>query len=50
MGPNARVFKVYLDEATNYTNEVVENWRESLDVLLVFVSLCRLKAVHLLTS
>ena len=39
MGPNARVFRVYLDEAEIYDKEMLEGWKAALDVLLVFVSI-----------
>ncbi len=38
MGPTARVWMTYNDEATKIAVEVVEDWREGLDMLLVFVS------------
>ena len=38
MGPNARVFRVYLDEAEIYDNEMLQAWKDALDILLVFVS------------
>jgi hypothetical protein len=38
MGPNARFYRVYLDESTKYNAEMVESWRDDLDLLLVFVS------------
>lgn len=34
----ARVWRIYLDEAQNFDRDVVVEARESLDVLLVFVS------------
>jgi hypothetical protein len=39
LGPNARVWCVYHDEATAFDMEMVEGWRDTTDVLLVFVSL-----------
>jgi hypothetical protein len=38
MGPNARFFRVYLDESAKYNMEMVDSWRDDLDLLLVFVS------------
>lgn len=38
MGPQARVWKTYLDEAEAYDLERVEGWKDTVDVLLVFVS------------
>ena len=38
MGPMARIWKVFLDECGKFDTEMVENWRDALDVLLVFVS------------
>ena len=37
MSPNARFWRVYLDEAQIYDAEMIEGWRDTLDVLLVFV-------------
>lgn len=39
MGPNARVWRVYLDEADHYDNETIEGFRDTTDVLLVFAGL-----------
>lgn len=36
-GPNARVFKVYHQEATTYDNDMISQLSDSSDVLLVFV-------------
>lgn len=38
MGPMARIWKVFLDECGKFDAEMAENWRDALDVLLVFVS------------
>lgn len=35
---NARVWKVYLDEAENYDDEMLRGFRDTIDSLLVFVS------------
>lgn len=37
-GHNARVWRVYLDEAEAYDAEMVEEWKDTVDTLLVFVS------------
>ena len=37
MGPEARVWRVYLDEAEIYDRELLDGYRDTLDVLLVFV-------------
>ena len=37
MGPNARVWRVYQDEADMYDTEMIEGWQGTTDVLLVFV-------------
>lgn len=37
-GPNARIWRVYLDEANAYDVEMVEQWKDTVDMLLVFVS------------
>jgi hypothetical protein len=37
MGPTARVWRVYLDEAEFNDRDMVEGWRDGIDVLLVFV-------------
>ncbi|KAL1718553.1 hypothetical protein EV715DRAFT_200987 [Schizophyllum commune] len=39
MAPNARFWRVYLDEAHIYDAEMIEGWRDTLDVLLVFAGL-----------
>ncbi|TFY80250.1 hypothetical protein EWM64_g3764 [Hericium alpestre] len=39
MGANARIWRVYLDEAAARDNEVIERWRDTTDVLLVFAGL-----------
>ncbi|KAK0202474.1 hypothetical protein DFS33DRAFT_1384827 [Desarmillaria ectypa] len=36
MGPMARVWRTYLKECTAFDLEMVEGWRDGLDVLLVF--------------
>lgn len=38
MGSNARVWRVYLDEADRFDDEIMEGFRDTTDVLLVFVS------------
>ncbi len=38
MGPMARVWRTYLEECGPFDLEMVEGWRDALDVLLVFVS------------
>lgn len=38
MGPMARIWKVFLDECTKFDAEMTEDWKDALDVLLVFVS------------
>ncbi|TFY51955.1 hypothetical protein EVG20_g10767, partial [Dentipellis fragilis] len=37
--PNARVWKVYLDEAKMVDDDMVEAWRDTIDILLVFAGL-----------
>ncbi|TFY65844.1 hypothetical protein EVG20_g5237, partial [Dentipellis fragilis] len=39
LGPNARVWKVYLDEAKMMDDDMVEAWKNTIDVLLVFAGL-----------
>ncbi len=39
MSETGRVFKTYMDECTKYDFNMVENWRDGLDMLLVFVRL-----------
>ncbi|KAI5884868.1 uncharacterized protein SCHCODRAFT_02594751 [Schizophyllum commune H4-8] len=39
MAPNARFWRVYLDEGHIYDTEMIEGWRDTLDVLLVFAGL-----------
>jgi hypothetical protein len=38
-GENARVWKVYLDEAEAFDDEMLKGFRDTLDALLVFVSI-----------
>ncbi len=38
MSERSRVFKTYMDECTKFDFDMVENWRDGLDMLLVFVS------------
>ncbi len=38
MAPTARVWMTYNDKATKIVVEALEDWREGLDMLLVFVS------------
>ena len=35
--PNARVWKVYRDEALEYDNAQLDEWNKTLDILLIFV-------------
>ncbi|TRM63501.1 hypothetical protein BD626DRAFT_630015 [Schizophyllum amplum] len=39
LGPNARFWRVHLDESQAFDTEMVEGWRDTLDVLLVFAGL-----------
>ncbi|KAK0214866.1 hypothetical protein IW262DRAFT_1278414, partial [Armillaria fumosa] len=39
LGPMARVWRTYLEESTQFDLEMVEGWRDGLDVLLVFAGL-----------
>ncbi|KAG8810091.1 hypothetical protein FRC19_004787, partial [Serendipita sp. 401] len=39
VGPNARFWRVYLDEAELFDIEMTEGWRDTIDVLLVFAGL-----------
>ncbi|KAF8888426.1 hypothetical protein CPB85DRAFT_1485403 [Mucidula mucida] len=39
MGPMARVWKTFLEEYAKFDSERVEDWRDALDVLLVFAGL-----------
>ncbi|KAK0446681.1 hypothetical protein EV421DRAFT_211985 [Armillaria borealis] len=39
MGPTARVWSAYLEECAPFDLEMVEGWRDGLDVLLVFAGL-----------
>jgi len=38
-GPNARVWKVYLDEADKFDTEKIEGWSDTIDLLLIFAGL-----------
>ena len=39
MNDNARVWRVYLDEADRTDAELVDIWKATLDTLLIFVSI-----------
>ncbi|KAK0213178.1 hypothetical protein DFS33DRAFT_1248862 [Desarmillaria ectypa] len=39
LGPTARVWRTYLEECAAFDIEMVEGWRDGLDVLLVFAGL-----------
>ncbi|KAF9024508.1 hypothetical protein BDZ89DRAFT_120003 [Hymenopellis radicata] len=39
MGPMARVWKTFLQEYSKFDSDMVEDWRDALDVLLVFAGL-----------
>ncbi|KAF8887417.1 hypothetical protein CPB85DRAFT_292067 [Mucidula mucida] len=39
MGPMARVWKTFLEEYSKFDSDMVEDWRDALDVLLVFAGL-----------
>ncbi|KAK0505116.1 hypothetical protein EDD18DRAFT_325355 [Armillaria luteobubalina] len=39
MGPTARVWRTYLEECAPFDIEMMEGWRDGLDVLLVFAGL-----------
>ncbi|PBK95492.1 hypothetical protein ARMGADRAFT_1145748 [Armillaria gallica] len=39
MGPTARVWRTYLEESAPFDIEMVEGWRDGLDVLLIFAGL-----------
>ena len=38
LSQNARVWKIYYDEATEFDEGMIKEYKESIDVLLVFVS------------
>lgn len=44
LGPTARVWRTYLEECAAFDVEMVEGWRDGLDVLLVFVSVYATKS------
>ncbi|CAE6439980.1 unnamed protein product [Rhizoctonia solani] len=39
MGPDARVWRVYVDETNKADKELVEGWNRAIDVMLVFAAL-----------
>ncbi|KAF9024482.1 hypothetical protein BDZ89DRAFT_1162207, partial [Hymenopellis radicata] len=39
MGPMVRVWKTFLEEYSKFDSDMVEDWRDALDVLLVFAGL-----------
>ncbi len=44
----ARVWRTYLEECAEFDAEMLEGWRDGLDVLLVFVSVYLTAIVSLL--
>lgn len=41
MADNARVWKIYRDEATTHDKSMLDGWNKTLDILLIFVSPAR---------
>lgn len=39
MGPFARIWRIFLDECARFDSDMVDDWRDRLDVLLVFAGL-----------
>ncbi|KAF9030733.1 hypothetical protein BDZ89DRAFT_949358, partial [Hymenopellis radicata] len=39
MSAKSRLWKTYMDESTKFDSDMVENWRDGLDMLLVFAAL-----------
>ncbi len=39
MSSNARIWSIYLDEAMDFDANMLAEWRDTIDVLLVFVRL-----------
>ncbi|KAF9030197.1 hypothetical protein BDZ89DRAFT_678758 [Hymenopellis radicata] len=50
MSPMARVFRVYNDESLKYDTEMVNGWREGLDMLLLFAALFSAVVTAFVTS
>ncbi len=49
MGLFARIWRIYLDECAIFDAEMIEDWRDGLDVLLIFVRCFVLPIYHVLT-
>lgn len=47
MAPNARVWKVFRDEATAQDEFMLDGWNKTLDILLIFVCTSGLLSVLL---
>lgn len=47
VGSGARVWRVYLDEMRAEDDRTLKGWRETVDVLLVFVSVVYLTVVSI---
>jgi hypothetical protein len=48
MEPDARVWRVYNDEADNYDKEMLDGWHETLNVLLTFARIsCAVQTMRL---
>ena len=37
LGPTARVWRAYLDEAKKFDDELLASWKDTTDTLLIFV-------------
>jgi hypothetical protein len=46
-GPNARVWWTYLDVAEEFDFERIEGWKDTIDVLLIFVCFVPLEVLRL---
>lgn len=50
MSNNARIWRIYIDEARKFDTVMIDGWNRSLDVLLVFVSAISLAKLEVLTQ
>ncbi|TFY74102.1 hypothetical protein EWM64_g9909 [Hericium alpestre] len=47
LGPDARVWRMYLDEAQAFDSNMIEGWKDMINVLLVFMSHCCYYCSHI---
>jgi hypothetical protein len=46
MGPDAHIWQIYLDEAEQYDETLIDGWNKTIDIILIFVSVLILDFLH----